>query len=225
MLIRVLPLFAGILPVVGVSLAYWIGVNNDVLPACMPLLDGCTSISATGRYPPGNLLFRAVMLPQAVLLIFVWYFACLWLRELSPNSRAVATIRAAGYIGACAMVLYVTMLGTKTPLYEFMRRFGIYFYFLGTAIAQVTLAAVLWHNAKRSASQSLSRIAGGMLLLCGLPFVLGVLNLVLKNLLEDADRAENRIEWLVALLMQGYFVLLHRAWLTSRFEVLVRTRS
>ena len=48
-----------------------------------------------------------------------------------------------------------------------------------------------------------------MLLLCGLPFLLGILNLVLKSLLDDADPYENRIEWISALLMQAYFVVLY----------------
>lgn len=224
MFIRVLPLIAGIAPVLGVSLAYWSGVTHDVLPSCLPLLDGCTSISATGRYLPGSLLFRAVMLPQSVLLVFVWYFSARWLRELAPQSRAVSTILVAGLIGAFALVVYVTFLGTKAPFYEFMRRFGIYFYFLGTAIAQLALATSLWIHANRNARDSLRRVAGGLLLLCGLPFFLGVLNIVLKNVLADTDLVENRIEWMAALLMQGYFVLLHRAWAVSRFAVAVTAR-
>ena len=68
MLIRWLPLLAGLLPFLAVNLAYWIGVRNDVLPSCFPYIDGCTSISSTGRHPPGNLLFRAVHLPEGVLL-------------------------------------------------------------------------------------------------------------------------------------------------------------
>lgn len=224
MFIRVIPLIAGIAPVLGVSLAYWLGVTHDVLPSCLPFLDGCTSISATGRYLPGSLLFRAVMLPQSVLLGFVWYFSARWLRALAPQSRTISTILVAGLIGAFALVLYVTLLGTKAPFYEFMRRFGIYFYFLGTAVAQVTLAISLLLYAKRNAQDSLRRVAGGLLLLCSLPFLLGLLNIFLKNLLADADLVENRIEWTAALLMQAYFVLLHRAWAVSGFRVAVTTR-
>ncbi|NNF40835.1 MAG: hypothetical protein HKN64_05610 [Woeseiaceae bacterium] len=223
MFIRSLPLLAGVLPVVGVTLAYGLGVHHAVLPSCLPLLDGCTSISATGRYLPGSLLFRAVMLPQSVVLVFVWYFSARWLRELVPENRAAPVILIAGLVGALALVLYVSLLGTKAPLYEFMRRFGIYFYFLGTAVAQVALATSLWRYANRNVRDALRWIAAGMLLLCSLPFFLGVLNIVLKSVLADADLVENRIEWTAALLMQAYFVLLHRAWVESRFEVAVTT--
>jgi hypothetical protein len=214
---------AGIAPVVGVSLAYWLGVNSDVLPSCVPFIDGCTSISATGRKMPGSLLFRAVMLPQSVLLLFVWYFAARWLRGIAPSSKAPDTIVCSGMIGALALVLYVTFLGTKAPFYEFMRRFGIYFYFLGTATAQLTLAIALLSYAKRSAAGSLQRLAIAMLWLCGLPFVLGVLNMILKSVLDNADYAENRIEWISALLMQGYFVVVYFAWRNTGFSVNVKT--
>ena len=132
-------------------------------------------------------------------------------RKVVPSPRFWSP----GLIGAFALVVYVTFLGTKAPFYEFMRRFGIYFYFLGTAIAQLALATSLWIHANRNARDSLMRIAGGLLLLCSLPFFLGVLNIVLKNVLADTDLVENRIEWTAALLMQGYFVLLHRAWAMS----------
>ena len=223
MLIRALPLLAGIAPVAGITLAYWLGVNNDVLPSCNPYVDGCTSISATGRYMPGGLLFRAVMLPQSILLVVVWYLSAHWLRAIAPSTKAAGAIMLSGFIGALCLVFYVTFLGTKAPFYEFMRRFGIYIYFLGTATAQLTLAVALLRHATRNTAASLKRIAAAMLWLCCLPFVLGVLNLVLKVVLDDADTAENRIEWISALLMQGYFVVLYLAWRHTGFSVLVTT--
>ena len=223
MLIRALPLLAGIAPVAGITLAYWLGVTNDVLPSCIPYVDGCTSISATGRYMPGSLLFRAVMLPQTILLIVVWYLSANWLRAIAPSTKAAGAIMLSGFNGALCLVFYVTFLGTKAPFYEFMRRFGIYLYFLGTATAQLTLAVALLRHATRNAAASLKRSAAAMLWLCGLPFVLGVLNLVLKAVLDDADAAENRIEWISALLMQGYFVVLYLAWRHTGFSVLVTT--
>lgn len=222
MLIRILPLIAGIVPVVGVSLAYWLAVESGILPACTPFLDGCVSISATGRYLPASLIFHAVMLPQSVLLVIVWYFSALWLRSISPASKAPRAVVIAGIVGALALILYVTFLGTTGSFYEFMRRFGIYIYFLGTATAQVTLAVALFGHARRSGAMALKRLATGMLWLCSLPFALGILNLILKSVLDDADPAENRIEWIAALLMQAYFVALYTAWRHSNFSVEVR---
>jgi len=172
---------------------------------------------------PGGLLFRAVMLPQSILLVVVWYLSAHWLRAIAPSTKAAGAIMLSGFIGALCLVFYVTFLGTKAPFYEFMRRFGIYLYFLGTATAQLTLAVALLRLATAKAAASLKRIAAAMLWLCGLPFVLGVLNLVLKVNLDDADTAENRIEWISALLMQGYFVVLYLAWRHTGFSVRVTT--
>lgn len=223
-MLRLLPLYTGIAPVVAVALAYWLGVSNDVLPACIPLLEGCTSISATGRYPPGSLLFRAVMLPQAFVLATLWYFSVQWLSTLSEGKRPAKTLLVFGLGGALALVIYVTFLGTRQPFYEVMRRFGIYFYFLGTAVAQLTLALGLLRVAVRSGADVLRRQAIGMLCLCGLPFALGVLNSILKAILEDADFAENQIEWIAALLMQAYFVVLYMAWRSTGVTLSVRVK-
>ncbi len=219
MLIRGLPLFAGIGPLIAINLAYWLGVANDVLPACIPYFDGCTSISSTGRYLPGSLLFRAAILPQSVILVFVWYFAARWLRHIAPLSRLPNTVLLSGLAGALALILYVTFLGTKTSFYEFMRRFGIYFYFLGTAVAQLALASALFRHTHKAGMKSLRRYAVTMLWLCGLPFLLGILNLILKAMMDDADFMENRIEWISTMLMQIYFIVVYFAWRNTGFKI------
>jgi hypothetical protein len=212
-MIRVLPLIVGLVPVIGVTSAYWLNVRAGVLPGCMPLLDGCTSISATGRYMPGSMPFRAVLLPQAAFLTVLWWIGIGWLKQVMPASRARHLILVSGIVGAVALVAYVTFLGTRQPFYEFMRHFGIYFYFLGTAIAQIVLTAAMPH----------SRLRFAMLWVIGTPFVLGLLNWAQKLWLSDSDIFENSIEWIAALLMQVWFVLLYFAWRKSGLTVSVRT--
>ena len=142
MLVRALPLIAAIAPLIGINVAYWIGANNDVLPSCIPYLDGCTSISSTGRYPPGDRLFRAILLPQATVLALTWYFAVLWLKSLKPASRAGPVIIISGVVGAVALVLYVSYLASNDPFYEIMRSYGVYLYFGGTALLIVVGVAI-----------------------------------------------------------------------------------
>jgi hypothetical protein len=214
-MIRALPLFVGLVPVLGVAAAYWLNADTGVLPSCMPLLDGCVSISAAGRYTPGSMPFRAVLLPQAALLVVLWWVSIGWLKSVSPASRGRQAILICGAVGALALVLYVTFLGTKEPFYEFMRRFGIYFYFLGTALSQILLT---W-------SMPRSRLRSVMLVVIATPFVLGLLNLVQKAVLTHSNNIENRIEWVSAVLMQLWFVLLYIAWRRSGIAVIVRTDS
>lgn len=224
-MLRLLPLLAGILPLVAMFGAFWLGVANDVLPPdCNPVLDGCRSISATGRNPPGSFLFRAIMLPQAALLGFVWYLSVLWLRRLQAGlgQSMAAAILIAGLVNVVALALYVTFLGTSEPLYEFMRRSGIYFGFLGMATAQTLIAIALIKNARRGNNKTLARLGRAMLSICVVVLLLGVLNSVLKSILVDADASENRIEWIAAILMQSYFFLLFAAWRTTGIDISVR---
>ena len=219
MLIRWLPLIVGVVPFVGIHVCYAIAIEHGYLESCIPYVDGCTSISATGRYPPANLLFRAIELPVAALLIVVWWLTARWLGALSPDSghRLRAAILVAGITGALALIVYTTFLGTKEPFYEFMRRFGIYLYFLGITLAQLFVALYL----RRSGIALFGRISTVMLSLSLAPFALGILNLAQKVVLdyETADALENSIEWVASAMMQAWYVVLYLAWRRSRFEL------
>jgi hypothetical protein len=126
-----------------------------------------------------------------------------------------------GIFAAAALIVYVTFLGTSEPIYEFMRRFGIYGFFVGTALAQLLLSLTLVAQTRGSDSYGLGGLPLQMLVLAILPFVLGVLNLVLKSMLDDADAVENSIEWIASLMMQVWFVLLYVAWRRTGFRVAV----
>lgn len=226
MLLRLLPLIAGAVPLAAVFGAFWIGVVNEVLPFCIPLIDGCVSISATGRRPPGSFLFRAVMMPQSMLLLIVWFFSILWLRSLEPRlqrSTSVA-ILSSGVVGSLALIVYVTFLGTKEPVYEFMRRIGIYFAFLGGGVAQILIAIALHRISKSSSLDRLLNTARIMLVLCSIPLSLGILNVILKSILDDPGHIENRIEWIVFVVMQCYFFVLYDAWRYTGFTASVSAR-
>ena len=200
--------------------AFALGVSYGVLPDCNPILDGCRSISATGRQPPGSFLFRAIMLPNGIILGFVWYLSVLWLKSLLPGlGRArSASILIAGFISVIAFIVYVTFLGTSEPIYEFMRRTGIYFGFTGGAFAQLFVALAMLKTDQRP-------IARYMLAINVTVVVLGVLNLILKSALTDPDPAENRIEWIATLLLQGWFFLLFLAWRRTGVQFGVTTKS
>ena len=211
MLFRALPLVAGLAPLIGISVAYWVGAQHEHLPNCNPWLDGCTSISSTGRYPPGDRVFRAVMLTQAAWLAVTWYLAAIWLRNVVPSGRPDRTVVAAGFVGALALVVYVSYLASNDPFYQIMKHYGIYLYFAGTAVAQVAV----------SASLAPSRLQKAMLVLCLTPFVLGIFNVLHKFVIHDINSMENRIEWIAALFMQLWFIALFLAWRRAKIRVLV----
>lgn len=214
MLPRILPLLAGILPFVAIGGAFVIGVVAGSVPSCNPFIDGCVSISATGRRPPGSFLFRAIMLPYSAVLLFLWYTSILWLRQLNPESRRPMTVAigGSGYLGAFALVVYVTFLGTQEPVYEFMRRIGIYFGFLGTGVAQLLLSLALVRIAAAPPHIRWRTIARWLLGLSLSQFLLGIILAVFKPLVANPDPFENGVEWTTALIMQIYFLVLFLAW-------------
>ncbi len=223
MLIRLLPLITGLLPIVAILASFFIAVDAGRVPACNPFIDGCTSISATGRYPPASYLFRAAMLPQSVLLAIFWLFSAAWLRSLvhaagRTDRREGRIIGVLGVGGALCLILYVTFLGTTEPFYEFMRRFGVYLYFLMTVLAQLGVALRVRPLAVTLANGRLRLLANCQLGLAIVPFLMGILNLVLKAVLANPDPAENVIEWFFALLMQAWFLLAWMTWRSTGFN-------
>ena len=226
--IRWLPLVAGLVPFAGIHVCYLLSVQSGYLNLCIPYIDGCNSISATGRTPPASLLFRAIELPFAGLLLVLWPLTVKWLRSMtpSPGGSTAPAVLVTGTTGAIALIVYTTFLGTTEPFYEFMRRFGIYFYFLGVVLAQLFSSLALRRIATSSPDYRLNRVSAIMLALCLAPFVLGLLNLLQKALLphETADPLENSIEWIAAAMMQFWYVALYVGWRRTNFSLTITTR-
>ncbi len=220
--IRFLALATGLLPVIAIHASLLLAFHAGTIPVCIPYLDGCVSISATGRYEPASFVFKPAMTLQATLLTAYWYAAAGWLGSVGGNLESQQSggrsIVAFGVASSVALVIYVTFLGTQTPLYEFMRRFGIYFYFLFMVIAQIILALKTIRLAKSSGLEKIQAVARGQLWLALIPCMLGGLNLTLKATLDDPDAAENIIEWIAALMMQLYFIVSWYSWQTTCFK-------
>jgi hypothetical protein len=222
MILRVLPIVVGLVPIFTVFTCYWIAIDAAGLPVCNPFLDGCTSVSATGRHPPASYLFKATMLPQSILLSAYWLFNVAWLRALQRSANVAssgATVGVIGVTGSLFLILYVTFLGTEQPFYEFMRRYGVYMYFALNVFAQLILAYKVLPLARQWPGTRLLPLVRAQLVLGWVPFAMGVLNLVLKAVLEESRPAENRIEWSFAMLMQAYFLITWFCWRETRFRV------
>ena len=150
-----------------------------------------------------------------------WLFSVAWLRSLSliagRNEKTGSSIVVFGVAGAIFLIIYVTFLGTQGPVYDFMRRFGIYLYFLFTVIAQLILASKVLSLSSVLRMPGVERITRYQLAIAIIPFALGILNLILKETMADADTAENIIEWIFALLMHSYFLLTYFSWRATGF--------
>jgi len=222
MLIRLLPLFTGLLPILAIHVSLLVAINAGAIPSCIPYIEGCASISATGRYEPASFIFKPAMMTEWILLVAYWLFCVAWIRSLAAaagrSNKTGIWIGVFGCAGALALILYVTFLGTQAPFYEVMRRSGIYLYFLFSVIAQIILARHTISIASALKLQNVEKTGRIQMVLALVPFALGALNLILKSTLEDPDPAENVIEWIFALLMHVYFLLTYFSWKETGFD-------
>lgn len=183
-----------IVPVLSVNANYLISSAADYIPDCFVYIDGCTSISATGRYGVSYWLFKAFMLPQAVLLVYFWRGVVR--RVPAPGARDTVII--AGTIGAAFLVLYTVFLGSQGDFYRLMRRYGVFVFFLGTFIAQIAAT-------RRLARQGAGGALRAQQALLVVMFLLALAEVPLGTFGMQDDQAENVIEWNFSLLMQGWF--------------------
>ena len=204
-------LLVTLLPLVAAIGSYLISASTGQVPWCWPMLDGCTSISRAARVEPAIFLFRVLMLPQAMLLLLVWWAVSAWLMSHGLQ-RGLRSIVVAGVVGATALALYVSYLGSSGEFYQFMRRFGITFHFAGTGLAQLLVV----YRLKKLAPPT-STALRWLWYLVTAQWLLAMLHVTLKASLADYDAWENRLEWSLALMMTFWFAALtlqahHERW-------------
>ena len=220
-----LPLLAGTLPFVATLLAFSIAVNEGQFGGCNPLIDGCVSISRAARHGLPNYLFRALVLPAAVLQGLVWLLCAPWLRSIgTPPTRWLRALPLLGLGAAAFMILYGTFLGTDGAWYQWMRRFGIVFYFGFTCIVMLIVGDAV----RRAAAGTVSyRPAAAVLLaLCVALPLLGVANALASIVLSSAvavDAFENATEWWGGLVFTVFFAVLAALWRRTGFAADLRS--
>ena len=142
--LRVLALICFILPTTTVIISYLISVKLNLVTACIPNIEGCTSISRAGRYIPVKYFFKPMMFLYAIFLFLFWYNfiekiktihvsekKLLWLAFVDSSSRLVGR-QSCGELGLIRLVFHVIVTGG--PLHMLRRyvklcRFWIAFEF------------------------------------------------------------------------------------------------
>jgi hypothetical protein len=208
-----LALLVGLLPVVAINLSYVIAAAAGTVPACIPYIDGCTSISATGRQPPASWLFKPALYASALAMGVFWLRAGHWLKSLGePSRRYRLALLWVGVIGALALVVYVYNLGIAGDMYKLMRRYGINVYFGFTFLAQLLLANRLYRLAESAGNMTLLVFARAMIGLCLLLLIIGLYSIPARYFIADHTVMERVLEWNFALLMHGWFFLAWLGW-------------
>ncbi|MBI1966170.1 MAG: hypothetical protein HYV99_03095 [Betaproteobacteria bacterium] len=217
-----LPLVAGLLPVAAALAALWLSISLELIPACNPFFDGCVSISRAGRHDLPNHIFRALVLPAAVLQALTWLLCAAWLRSMDTEARRL--LRVLPWLGVLAgifLVLYGTFLGTEGEAYRWMRRYGVIFYFGLTFLCMLIASGALWRLARAGKIAPPARMDRLLIGLCAVTLVIGLAQVFAPPWLGGEDlknRLENILEWYAALAFTLFFLALAWLWRHARFN-------
>jgi len=204
-------------PVVTVHVTFAVSALAGYVATCIPYLEGCTSISATGRHGLGYVLFKLGMLPSALLLIAYWRLCRDWLLSAGdvegPGLRGLLWL---GIAGALFLMLYTVFLGHKGEVYHLLRRFGVSLHLGFTYLAQLLL---VWRLRRLRERGGPGPCPPGILraktALVTVLLLLGLGSIPVSNFIADKDPVENAIEWTFCLLLAGFYLLTALAWRLS----------
>jgi formate-dependent nitrite reductase membrane component NrfD len=214
-----LPCAAALLPLLATAIAYTLAIRLDLAPACNPFIEGCVSISRAARYELPNILFRALMLPAAVLQALCWLLCPAWLRTLHATpDRWQRLLPWLGVIAAVCLVLYGTFLGTDGPGYRFMRRYGTTFYFGFTCIGMLIVSGEMQRLVR--AERKHRHVTAALLGLCAALPLLGLTHVFVPLALPGEaakDTLENATEWWGGAIFTVFFLVLAWGWRETGF--------
>lgn len=218
--LRALPLLIFFVPAIGANLSLWLSQNLGLVPECNVYLQGCTSISAAGRYEPVIFLFRALIIPTAVLMMLFWRLSCCWLAELGERSRTrLAVMETIGYIAGVFLILYATFLGSEGDGYRLMRRYGVTVFFAFTYLAQLLATGVLYARLRAGYTDVAPWLVRTMVALCAVMLLGGLASIPAAEWALDRSAANNIIEWNLSGVLMGWFLLAWLAWRQTDFRV------
>lgn len=221
-------LLAALLPFFAVQATYLVAASHGLVDWCNPYLDSCTSISATGRKPPASYLFRATMLPSAVIMMAYWWLNHVWISALwrkagARPTRGLHWMLALGVLACIGLILYVTVLGEDGEIWRRQRRIGVVLFFSLTYIAQLLLVGQWWRLRPQLPSVPDLPLRG-MWLLCSMLLAAGVLTVLLDAWDENYyETVEDAFEWVLAMLLQTNFLLGYLVWRSAGWELEVRS--
>ncbi|MDH3612034.1 MAG: hypothetical protein OES10_02055 [Gammaproteobacteria bacterium] len=206
--IRALPLWGAVLPLLTINVCYLVAIGLEHLPACVPYLSGCTSVSSTGRLAPESLISKAGMLPGAVIAALFWWHCATFL-EIGRQSRfRRMTIRVLGVTAALSLALYSLNLGLRGDEFRLLRRIGIDGFALSNFVAQI-MFVVTYRHMRSDATQTLWR---WLIALCvAMPAFAIALNLA-EQAGVDRHTANNVAAWNAFVVNCAFYAVIYRLW-------------
>jgi len=211
--LQFLSLWVAVVPLVTINISYLVAVGTGHLPACIPYLSGCTSVSATGRVAPENLIFKAGMLLSAVAFALLWQRTATFLQTGGRRpSRGLLSrlrfLRVFSLLAALSLILYGVTLGIQGDEFRLLRRIGINGFAISNLLTQV-LFIVLYRPLRIEETRKLFRWLLGFCI--ALP-LFGIAAELAKWLGAPRSPTNNLVAWNAFVALSAYYAVVARIW-------------
>ncbi len=213
------PLVVALLPLAAIHLCYLLAAYLGHVPWCLPYVDSCTSISATGRQGPESHVFRATIMPSAVLMLVYWVLVHEWFKTLGNRMAAVRRIMLGlGLVASLGMIVYAAVLGEFGDGYRLQRRIGVTLFYAFTVLAQLLMAIQVEAVARVRPTLIPLRISRALLVVSAATILVILAGLLFWAFFEHYSRIEDAFAWWVTLLVLLQPLVAYFAWKESGFE-------
>ena len=202
-IIKISPLIAFILPILTVLISYYLSIKFDYVQFCIPNIDGCTSISQVGRYPPINYFFKTFMF-ISIFIIFIYWKSNYNLLSHNNSLLLYKITFLLGIFSVIFFALYITFLG-EGDYYRFFRRIGIFIYIFFTVISELLLSISYKKNSYLFKNDKIINLKFYFNLVLSI-FGLILLPLVIYKIV-DYPNFKNIVSWNYFILIQINFLI------------------
>ena len=201
--LRVLALICFILPISTVIISYITSVQFNLVESCIPLFEGCTSISRAGRNFPVKIFFKPMMYLYAIFLFLYWYKFLEKLKNFEVKEKKFYFF---AFFSVVFLILYITFLG-EGKIYNFFRRVGIYIYIFLIVISQFLISKKLYLIREKINKNFIIKFIKINYFLTLLLVLSGLILLPLLLIkIDNFPQIKNIISWNYFTLIQLYFL-------------------
>ena len=203
-----IPLWAALVPLITINLTYLIAQDLEHVRSCIPYLQGCASVSSTGREFPESLLFKAGFLPSALVLAVFWHLCARFLEMAGQSGAKLQALRILGGLACISLMTYALTLGQNEGLFPELRRAGIVGFTLCTFLAEVLFW--VWYAPLRS--DATKRIWLWLIVLSLALPMLDVVSELAKLAGAPRKPTNNTIAWNAFVVTSAYYAVVARLW-------------
>jgi len=223
---RLFPLawLAALLPIITINITYLISASHGHVDWCVPYIHSCTSISATGREPPAYFVFKGMMIPAAVIMMFYWLLCAAWLRTLGCQSRIwLRVITVFGVVASLGLIFYSLVLGWIGEVYRLQRHTGVSAFFGFSFFAQLVIT---WLLEKLPKDPHLQRTLYLLRIATVVIFALGIASVLIGFISPQLyKRTDDAIAWNFTLLLCVHVMLIAELWRKTEWRLAFGTGS